>query len=222
MSSPSRRAVRAAAALACVAFGLLCTAAHADAGPKISPGWYLPVGIDLGGAFRGGLDNGFVLGGEVSAVRIFTYDGPDLLWLGPVADVAWDFGSDALRHRVGGEIGLGPLGVELGYIGELRDGSYMPGMGARGFLTFAIVGFYGGYGHLFEEVAGKDWGEFGVLIKIPIALCTSPSSNRPPPEPPPPLYPEPRIQVAEPPPAGPLVPLAPGPFAEPPPPDPSN
>jgi hypothetical protein len=157
-----------------VASTLAAIPAAADAGPKMPEGWYLPVGIDLGGAFRGGADNGFVIGAEASLV--YSWIREHGWWLGPVADIAYDSGIEGMRHRVGGEVGYTLFGVELDYVGELRpDGvGYLPGFGARGVVSIAVLSLYGGYGHLFDDVPGRDWGEFGALLKFPIEVATKP------------------------------------------------
>lgn len=191
--------------------------AAADAGPKFGNGLWLPVGLSLGGAFRGDLPTGFVLGGEVSAVYLWMEDTPEGMWLGGVADAVWDFGSDAFRHRLGPEIGWGPLGVDLAYLGQARDDSYHPGLSVRGVFTLAVVSLYGGYGHVFVDGEGADFGEFGGLIKFPIPIAVE--SRRAWREPMPPMDdPEPLQPVDEPAPGrtGPLAPVRPPPPPSPP------
>ncbi|MBW2525302.1 MAG: hypothetical protein JRI23_14045 [Deltaproteobacteria bacterium] len=214
--------------------------ARADAAPKFGNGFWLPVGVTLGGAFRGDLPDGFMLGAEVSAVYLWAEGDAGGMWLGGVADAVWDFGIDAFRHRVGPEIGWGPLGVDVTYLGQARDGVYDPGINVRGLFTLAVVSLYGGYGHLFVDGDGGSYGEFGALVKFPIPIDVDSRSDRfrdppPPPEPEPsnvPLRPLPTDEPGatppgEPTPAGPLQPVdvAPAhpeqsPYATPPPPPP--
>lgn len=200
-----RRALRwAVAGAVCTAAVTLGNDAHADAGPKFGNGFWLPVGASLGGAFRSDLPNGFVLGAEVSAVYLWVEGDAGGAWLGGVADAVWDFGTDAFRHRVGPEIGWGPVGVDVAYLGQARDGAYDPGINIRGLFTLAIVSIYGGYGHLFVDGGGGSYGEFGGLVKFPIPIDVDPSRLH---RDPPPVAPEPEPAT---------VPLRPAPTDAPP------
>ena len=197
--------------------------ARADAFPTFESGVFMPVGLNLGGAFRPALPNGFVLGGEVSIVHLWFSTEPTGFWVGIVGDGAYDFGSDAFRHRLGPEIGWGPIGVEFAYLGQLREEVYSSGMSFRGVFSMSFLSLYGGFGHLSgrDNVAPADFGEFGALLKVPIPIDIVERPHRmiqvmrpPPPPPPPPVQtiavPEPG---APPPPSPPPPPL---PYAQPP------
>ena len=157
--------------------------ADADAGPKFGNGFWLPIGATLGGAFRGDLPNGFVLGGEVSGTYLWIEGDGAGIWLGAVADAVWDFGIDAFRHRIGPEIGWGPIGIDLTYQGQARDSVYDPGVNVRGVFTLAVVSLYGGYGHTFSDRDGGGFGEFGGLVKFPIPIAVEPKRHMMPPPP---------------------------------------
>ncbi len=132
--------------------------AAADAGPKISSGWYLPVGLNLGGAVHADRPDGFLLGAEVSAAHVDVDSG---FWYGAYLDALWDFGPDALRFGLGPEIGVGLVGIDGGYLGEIHDRSYTHGFQLRLLVTLAIVAAYGRWGHLFRQAQDEDFGEYG-------------------------------------------------------------
>lgn len=141
-------------------------------------GVFVPVGANVGGSMRTGDGGGLVLGAEASVVY---FNGA---WVGAYADALWDFGPSELRHSIGPEIGLGPLGVDFGYLGAVRDGNYRPGYAARGMLTIALLSVYGRYGHVFGEPRNEEFAEVGVLLKVPIPVGSHGRPPRPPPPPP--------------------------------------
>ena len=179
--APIRRWMAAAAAVIATS---TTVDAWADAGPKFGNGFWLPIGATLGGAFRGDLPNGFVLGGEVSGTYLWIEGDSGGMWLGGVADAVWDFGTDAFRHRVGPEIGWGPVGIDLTYVGQAKSSIYDPGINVRGVFTLAVVSLYGGYGHIFTDGDGGGYGEFGGLVKFPIPVAVEPHQRLMPPAPP--------------------------------------
>jgi hypothetical protein len=177
--------------------------ARADGGPKFSSGWWLPVGVSLGGAFRGDdLSDGFFLGGELSSAYLYWTDGPSGLWVGGMVDGVYDFGVKAFRHRIGPEIGWWFLGTEVAYVGEVRGGEYRPGISVRASGNLlGILTLYGGFGRTWGSDGGASYGEFGGLLKFPIPLTADDHPYRPDLEP----APQPPYD-----PGGPLQPLPPG------------
>lgn len=141
--------------------------AGADMGPHISSGWYLPVGLNLGAGLHPDLHHGFQIGGEVS----FAYlDARKFIWGGGYVDVLRDLGAKSTRFSIGPEFGWSFIGIDAGYMGDIRDGDYHHGMTIRLLLTISIVSIYGRWGHVFGLDEESDFGEVGVLLKAPIPL----------------------------------------------------
>jgi len=135
------------------------------------PGLYLPIGVSAAGAYGSDDQSGLALGAEASLVSLGLV-GPDGTWLGGYTDACWDFGANAFRHSTGPQFGIAMLGLDLGYLGEVRDGQYRPGFTARGLVTMGVLSLFGRYGRLYGG-AGRDDGdvaEFGVLAKVPLLL----------------------------------------------------
>jgi hypothetical protein len=184
-------------------------AAEPNIGPLFIPkGVFLPVGVNLGGALhpsiRGG--SGFLFGGEVSAVY-HSHD-PHPLWAGGYVDVLRDFGTGSTRFSLGPEFGWAFLGLDAGYLGQIKKGVYHHGVVGRFLLSIGVVTAYARWGHLFDDPAESNFGEFGALLKFPIPLRTRGGGlfrgNEP--EPPPeqvPMQPGPATPEQPPPPQGP-------------------
>lgn len=135
----------------------------------IAPGLFLPIGLSLAGCFRGSDLDGAVLGGEASLVSVDQLGLPGG-WIGGFVDAQWDAGSDAFRHGIGPEFGIGLIGVDVSYFGELRNGHYRPGFAARALLAFGVATIYGRYGRAYDGTATADFAELGVLAKLPLRL----------------------------------------------------
>jgi hypothetical protein len=135
------------------------------------PGLYLPIGVSAAGAYGSDDQSGLALGAEASLVSLGLV-GPGGTWLGGYTDACWDFGADAFRHSAGPQLGIAMLGLDLGYLGEVRDGQYRPGFTARGLVTMGILSLFGRYGRLYGGAGrdDEDVAEFGVLAKFPLLL----------------------------------------------------
>jgi hypothetical protein len=145
--------------------------AGADAGPHISSGWYLPVGLNLGAAIHPKVHHGFLIGAEVSFAHL---DVARFLWIGGYVDALYDFGAKATRFSIGPEIGWSLVGIDFGYMGDVRRGEYHHGIDLRVLLTLSMVAIYGRWGHVFGLDRESDFGEVGVLLKAPIPLKVDP------------------------------------------------
>jgi hypothetical protein len=186
---PGRLAPLFCAALGAAAVGLSEGHALADGAPKFSSGWWLPVGVSMGGAFRNDLPDGFFIGGELSSAYLWWDGGVEGLWVGALADAVYDFGAEAFRHRIGPEIGWWFLGAEVAYVGEARGGEYRPGISLRASgNVLGILNLYGGYGRTWGSDGGAGYGEFGGLLKLPIPLTADEHPRYPMPEPVAPPY----------------------------------
>lgn len=182
--------MRPSALFAIAAILLASAPAAADVGPKITTGWYLPVGLTLGGSVHPDDMNGFVLGAEVSGVH---FSARSMFWVGAYTDALYDFGPNAFRFSVGPEIGYSVLGLDFGYLGVADDHEgYSSGIQLRAIVSLGVLSAYGRWGHVFGDVGEHDFGELGVLIKVPFELDVEPYRFGPPVEPP----------VERPPPAG--------------------
>ncbi len=175
------RPVTLATALGAVIISTLTPRARAGGIPDLPAGWYLPAGLAVAATFPEDLPAGVWLGGEFSVISM-DQPGPEGTWLGPTAEAGWDFGADAFRHGLGCEFGIAVLGLEAGYLGQLRDGRYAPGLYGRASLTFGVFSVYGRYGHIFAEPLAMNLGEVGVMLRYPFELSLA--AGEPEPQPP--------------------------------------
>lgn len=177
MTSRSRSVLVAALLGACVTTVALPRDAHADAGPKIDKGLFLPVGLNVGYsanyARERSVSNGFLFGGEASLVFFKRF-----IWSGAYADVLRDFGEQEWRSSVGLEAGVGPVGVDIGWLGAFRDQAEH-GFRARMILTTSAISAYAGYGRTWTD--GRSQAEFGLLLKVPLPIFVE-SQKRPEPQ----------------------------------------
>jgi hypothetical protein len=182
---------RAALAIA-LASVLVSRGARAD-------GWvpertfFAPVGVNLGyGINPRGAPNGFLFGGELSLVYF-----DRLRWIGAYADVIYDFGAKQTRASVGPEIGALCFTVDGGYVA----GDAGKGWVVRLLFDMVVPHVYARVGGLVDR--GDQYGEIGILLKLPAPIAQVGSSEdrtRPPPPPAPPP------QEEAPTPEGPLAP----------------
>lgn len=137
--------------------------ARADAGPKFPErGLYLLPGLTFGGSSSLDVGTGFILGGELSLA--YWHHG---LYGGVVADGLYDWKRESGRMMFGAELGVGPFGVDGGFLLELADGGRRNGLAARLFFHMGIVVAYVRYGGVFDA---PDFVEWGLMIKVPLGL----------------------------------------------------
>jgi len=164
--------MRRTAILALAVVLLAAAPARADMGPKITSGWYLPTGITMGGGIHPDDQHGFLLGAEVSGCYL---SARSMLWAGAYVDGLYDFGPNAFRYSIGPEVGVSVLGLDFGYLGVVDDqDGYASGIQLRAIVSMGIFAAYGRWGHVFGDVSEHDFGEVGVLIKVPIHLDVEP------------------------------------------------
>ena len=160
------RLQRAAAAAIALAAALTSAprSSEADVGPDDE--WYLVAGVNLGSTIEAAVAE-WMVGAEVSAARLFRRGA----WYGVYADGLRDFRRDTTRLSLGAEAGYSLVGVDIGPVLELGDGT-RTGVRFRGVLTAAWVTFYGGPVIRFGDVGETErlTGEVGFLIKVPIPL----------------------------------------------------
>jgi hypothetical protein len=162
--------------------------AWAEAHGLLSDTVFLPIGASVGVGVHPGATSGLTLGGEVSLVRVEER----LLWYGGWVDGVHDFGSRSTRVGAGPELGIGPFGVDAGYLASIDDaGRTRHGLMGRVLLTIGFVGLYGRAGHLFGDAGPRDHGEVGVLAKLPIELWHPGDRSAGPRPPLPPPHPRP-------------------------------
>ena len=105
-TGPNRRSVAltmpAALSIAVVTLAMLSSVvARAQPNPE---GIWGPVGLTAGGSFGTDVPGGAIYGIELSVARL-TIPEETPMWLGGVADIVWDSGARAIRHRIGPEVG---------------------------------------------------------------------------------------------------------------------
>jgi hypothetical protein len=136
-----------------------------SAAPAPSPhAWTMPVGFASGWSIHRHAGDGVYLGFEASVVRTETRS---LFWLGGYADAVHDFANGATRMTVGPELGLGPVGLDGGYLLELAPAGHRQGFAARLIASASLLSITGRVGH-FAGSAGETFGEVGVLLKLPV------------------------------------------------------
>lgn len=124
-----------------------------------------------------GMDNGitdmvgpkYFLGAEISATH-FIDDAP-LVWLGRFSNIHAVSRNHAFlgdfRFAVGPQFGVIFFGVELGFLGEKYDNQNNFGVRVGVVAPLAFIAIYGRYGHLWGTPAQHNYGEIGLLLKIP-------------------------------------------------------
>lgn len=155
------RALFCAAALALLALLPLPARAEPELGPKRQ--FAVMLGPNVGGSFH--QKSGTLLGGEVSFV--FFDDG---LWFGLYTDALHDVGLRRTRFSIGPELGLGPFGVDIGYVREVGEVQPLQGWRVRGILSAFFVSAYFGPGVLQADHQRFTYREAGLLFKMPLTL----------------------------------------------------
>ncbi|MBI5537227.1 MAG: hypothetical protein HY898_31185 [Deltaproteobacteria bacterium] len=139
--------------------------AQVEGGPKFPvQGWYLPVGLNVGGAFHHE-SRGMILGAETSVA--YYRRG---WWMGVYTDVLRDFGNDRTRWSVGPELGFSFVGIDGGFLTQLGEDKVYTGYQIRGLVTMSLLSLYGRGGWLPSHPSEQGFAEVGVLLKIPIPL----------------------------------------------------
>jgi hypothetical protein len=136
--------------------------AATPSGPRHA--WKLPIGVAVGRSIHPNAPDGTYLGFEASVVGFETRS---LAWLGGYLDVTRDFASGRTRASVGPELGLGPFGVDGGYLVELSGSQRRQGFAVRPMLSLAYLSLTGRLGYLFGAQTAA-FGEVGALVKIPL------------------------------------------------------
>lgn len=155
--------VRRAAIVCAVAFAALSPAsARADRFLQEQSGYALLLGPNIGGAFH--QNPGALLGAELSLVHF-----DDGVWFGFYGDFVQDMGLRKARLSVGPELGIGPFGLDVGYLRELGDGRPRQGFRIRGLLSAFLVSAYLGTGMLALDDQRFHFREGGLLFKMPLA-----------------------------------------------------
>lgn len=141
-------------------------------------GRYLSLGLNLGLGGDESADQHEILpqgdtypvvGLEASMVKL---RGRDFVWLGGYADLVQSLPNRATRISLGPEVGWGPLGLDLGLLGELRRGQLGGGFQVRGLLTLAYVTAYASFHAVYErgERRLRENAQVGLLLKLPFVM----------------------------------------------------
>lgn len=155
LSSAARSVLGAAALLAGLAWS---PAARADEGTTRT--YAVMLGPNVGGSFHA--SPGLLVGGELSFVHF-----NDGVWFGLYTDVLYDQGLSRTRFSVGPEVGLGPFGVDFGFVREL-GADPRQGWRVRGVLSAVFISAYAGPGLIRAGEQKVDFWEAGLLFKTPI------------------------------------------------------
>ena len=171
--STRRVARRCAPAIAALAGVIVLFSPRPSRAQGIVHGLYLPVGMNIGLAFHDAGESPvhFVIGSEISLVQ-FGQSGEDTSWLGGYVDGLWDSGIEGFRGSIGPELGWGPFGLDFGFVLQANSDDTNPGFVVRPVFTASFIAIQGRYGHLFGGAKNTNYGELGLLIKIPFSLET--------------------------------------------------
>ena len=110
-------------------------------------------------------DTSWLLGAEASIVHIGDEGG----WYGGYADIVDDANHEGARVSLGGEIGIGLVGLDLGPVIDL--GGDLVSIRFRGVVTSGAVSLY--FGPVIPVAGSADhdsWSELGILVKLPRRL----------------------------------------------------
>ncbi|MCU0655644.1 MAG: hypothetical protein MUF64_10250 [Polyangiaceae bacterium] len=136
--------------------------ARADGFLEEGSGYALLLGPNIGGSFHS--KPGALLGAELSFVHF-----DDGIWFGFYGDILQDLGLKRARYSVGPEMGIGPFGIDVGYLRELSDEAPRQGYRIRGLLSAFLVSAYLGAGTLVQDQQKFHFREGGLLFKMPLA-----------------------------------------------------
>lgn len=190
----SRRAWRLLALAAVLALHLVPTEARADwrkrrgksrdgeplqLATRPYGGTYLSLGLNLG--FEGSptpdgttelLPRGDlypVLGAEASLVKL---NSRDLVWVGGYVDLTHTLPNQATRMSIGPEVGWGPIGLDVGLVGELSRGRLGGGFQLRGLLSVSYVTAYASFMSLYDARVRNfvEGAQVGLLLKLPFVM----------------------------------------------------
>lgn len=127
-------------------------------------GWFLPVGVNVGGVshFRGGA--GWVAGTEASLVH---FSAKSFLWGGVYADALYDTAIRRARASTGLELGYLFFGLDGGPVLELGKAPAHFGLQIRPVLSVAYVQIYARWGAIFGKAQDDNFREIGLLLKYP-------------------------------------------------------
>jgi len=143
--------------------------AHADAGPKIESGLYLPIGVTIGGAFGDDRSGGLVIGGEASLAYLHASSG---FWGGLYGDALYDTGISGARYTFGPEVGVSIFGFDGGLAVQKANGKTEWGWTGRALVTFSILAGYIRLAHFSNAEISPGQIEVGILFKLPAPLWT--------------------------------------------------
>ncbi|MCA9514370.1 MAG: hypothetical protein KC635_05465 [Myxococcales bacterium] len=142
-----------------------------DPGPDAfphAPGWFLPVGIELGGSTAiDGRDGrgGFLVGAELTLGYLF-----GTAWAGAFTDARWVTGAGVGRVAAGLEAGWFVFGAELAYTAELGGAEPVHGVRFGAVVTLGLAGVAARWCHGVAGAGAGDDVEVVLLLKWPLPL----------------------------------------------------
>jgi hypothetical protein len=133
--------------------------------PQPRRAWKVPIGVAVGRAIHPDAPDGAYVGFEASVVGFGTRS---LAWLGGYLDLTRDLAAHRTRASVGPELGLGPFGVDGGYLVELSGAGRRQGFAVRPMLSLSYLSLTGRLGYLIGGAGRETFGEVGALLKVPL------------------------------------------------------
>lgn len=132
--------------------------------------WYVPFGLKLGVAFEARDIHAFLLGGELSVVRVFRRNG-GYWFAGGVADYDHGYGTGIDRVSLGLEGGRTNVGIDASYVRQLGGGP-ASALRLRAFAYLLLVSFYIGQTVVLGDTETRTFTELGALLKFPLCIPT--------------------------------------------------
>lgn len=133
---------RVAACAALLLVGLVSRISAATGVPRAT---FVTGGLNLGsGTARG--ESAVIAGVESSIVHL-----EELAWVGAYGDAVYSFGEQHARLSLGPEFGIGPFGLDGGYVVAIGEGGPQQGVAIRPMLTVGLVALY----YRYEQLSGR-------------------------------------------------------------------
>jgi hypothetical protein len=138
-------------------------------------GTWMPVGVNVGAATHPDEGTGFLLGAELSVLKIGKESKAPPIYWGVNIDTLHDFYTKSWRLSIGPEVAIWPgVGIDAAPVLEVGESTGKRlGLRVRYFAAFPLLTPYAGCVQFFSGEASKVV-ELGLLVKIPILLSEHP------------------------------------------------
>jgi hypothetical protein len=144
---------------------------YADASPHFNwINWYVPVGVNLGAAIHPEASEGFLLGAETGAFRVFRKR--PILHTGMYLDYTYDFGTKSHRWSLGPEFGIQMFKLDIGVMLRNQQSRLTGEVRFRASLNLFFVSILVGQTVSWVSVGERTYSEVGVTLQVPFCFET--------------------------------------------------